>query len=146
MLEIQRPWSRRVVQGDKTIEIRSYIFPKNLTGKAIEVLETPRSTLGSTEMPDIVDPESEEYENLHLIGKIVLSGIKEYKNEAEFKADGGLHLATDSEFAFKSGKPCYGWIISSAECYDLPKPIPPMQRVLRSVFKVLDKLPDMSGF
>lgn len=142
VFEIQRPWSRKVVQGEKKIEIRSYIFPKNLTGKSIEVLETPRSTLGSG-VPDVVDPESEEGENYRVIGKMVLSGFKEYKNAAEFNADADLHLAVDSEFQFQKGKPCYGWIIKSAECYDLPKPCPIIQREHRSIFKVLEKLPEV---
>lgn len=138
VLEIQRPYSRKVAQGEKKMEIRSYI-PKNIIGKTIEILETPRSILGSS-LPDLIDPEDDECD-YRLIGSLVVSGYKEYKTEAEFNADAALHLAPE-EFNFQKCKPCFGWIIKQSEAYDLPKSCPILQRVQRSIFKVLDKMPE----
>jgi hypothetical protein len=44
-----------------------------------------------------------------------------------------------------TGTPCFGWVIKTAEAYDLPTPCPILQRVQRSLFKVLPKLPP-TGF
>jgi hypothetical protein len=101
---MQRPWSRKLVQGEKKIEIRSYALPAQLrgacahevavesqwrtakkkrcccgvdddgvnhghrTGKPMEVLETMRSSFGST-LPDVVDPDSDECDKLFLVSE-----------------------------------------------------------------------------
>lgn len=44
------------------------------------------------------------------------------------------------------GTKCFGWIVKSAEAYDLPKSLPIMKRFQRSLFKVLDKLPEAEQF
>eukprot|EP00241_Pyramimonas_parkeae_P009724 CAMPEP_0114238600 /NCGR_PEP_ID=MMETSP0058-20121206/8009_1 /TAXON_ID=36894 /ORGANISM="Pyramimonas parkeae, CCMP726" /LENGTH=140 /DNA_ID=CAMNT_0001350717 /DNA_START=204 /DNA_END=623 /DNA_ORIENTATION=+ len=110
VLEVKRPWSRRLVQGEKTIEVRKYELPRNLIGRPIEILETRGSAIVS-KVPDIVDPSSEECDDLNLVlaGTITVSGCKEYKTEAEFNADAELHLASNSEYAWKAGTKCFGW-------------------------------------
>lgn len=133
----------------------------------------------------------------------MVASCKEYTSEAQFVADGALHLACDSDFRFKPGEhpavhsqqpergrdrarghsiptcrvdahtvdgaqgavsspssnggrcwwgaggvgkthagtPCFGWVIKSAEAYDLPTPCPMLRRVQRSLFQVLPAVP-----
>mmetsp|Transcript_7590 Transcript_7590/g.10249 ORF Transcript_7590/g.10249 Transcript_7590/m.10249 type:complete len:207 (-) Transcript_7590:373-993(-) len=140
VLEVQRPWSRKLVTLEKTVEIRGYPLPKEFKGLWIEILETPRSSVVSS-VPDKLLEGTDESEELYLVGRVLISDVKEYKSIEEFNKDASLHMAGDSEFGFREGKPCFGWTVKQAERYDCPKPCPSMQRVVRSIFKTIDYVP-----
>ncbi|KAK3282998.1 hypothetical protein CYMTET_9282 [Cymbomonas tetramitiformis] len=136
-LEVQRPWSRKLLNGQKTIECRGYPLPASLFGKELQVMETP----GGTILSRLEDHIEEGSDGLYLTGTVVFSGCKEYKTVKAWAADAELHcVPDDSPFAWhgEKGKLCFGWIVQSAELYDLPESVPQLNRVLRSLFKIVE--------
>jgi hypothetical protein len=57
-LEMQLPWSRHLLEGRKTIEVRSYPLPAELLGRRLYMLESqPRVDGVSTLGDKILSPE-----------------------------------------------------------------------------------------
>jgi len=147
VLEVQRPWSRKLVKGEKTVEVRTYELPKEYIGKTFYILETRSGSGSGSSLPDIVDPEDDDLGGLYLIGEVVFKQCKQYKTEAEFNKDFSKHqLEPNSTFAYSADAPCYGWMVKSAREKTLADPCPILQRVERSLFTVIDELPEQDNW
>ena len=120
-LEMQTPWARMILDGYKTIEIRSYDLPKDLIQKKIFILESKTGERGSgisaiDDMSRLDDPENFK---IDCIGWCCFDCIIQYKCRSQFEADKQFHCVDqDSIFGWKDDqeKIMYGWKVGSY-CY-----------------------------
>ena len=98
-INIQSPIPQRILSGDKVIETRTYPIPKKYLGETLLLIETP-GTKGKFKS--------------RIVGKIVFSRCFQYPSREAFYADVSRHSVTpNSPWAWKSGKPKWGWEIAS---------------------------------
>lgn len=125
-VNIQYPWSRLLVSGEKTVETRKYPLPVRYRGVPLAIIETP-----GKHKPKF---------RARIIGVIKFSGSIEYKNAKEWEADKRRHLVAKSDpmFCFKEGEPKHGWVVKSVTKFS--KPVnPPTKRGI--VFALECKVP-----
>ena len=113
-LNVQSPWSRLLINRDKTVETRSYPIPKKYIGQELALIETP-GKYGLFKS--------------RIIGKITFSRSFKYETENEWLDDYDRHLVDkeDKDYKWKDDKPKYGWVVKNIVKFD--KPIdPPSKR------------------
>ncbi len=109
-INIQFPISRLIIDGNKTIETRTYPIPDHLIGKELAIIETPGKT-GKFKA--------------RIIGTIIFSGCFKYKNKKSFYSDTHKHCVDqDSPWKWNSAKPKWAWMISKIEKLRDPIPAP----------------------
>ena len=101
-INVQTPWARMLLSGEKTTETRTYSLPLKYVGHDLWLIETPGKIGKFT---------------ARVIGIIRFSGSEEYKSEKEFydKADRHLILSKDSEYAWKIDVRKFGWIVEHVQ-------------------------------
>lgn len=104
-LNIQAPWARLLLDGQKIIETRTYPLPAKHVGQEFWLIETP-GRLGKFKA--------------RVIGVIQFSGSKKYSSAAEFNEDVDLHLVRpdDPNYAWRDGVAKCGWIVKSVRPVD----------------------------
>ncbi|CAN0397535.1 unnamed protein product, partial [Ectocarpus sp. 12 AP-2014] len=139
---MQAPWSRRLLDGQKTVETRGYPLPAGLVGRSIEVLESRRGRDGVSGVGDVVEAFSA---GLSVIGRVVFGGTEAYPSRETWAADAERHLVpAEEEEGFESGKgygwkgpgSVHAWRVASVEAYPKPRAVRRMGRVFRSLFLV----------
>lgn len=112
-LELQAPFAKAVVNGQKSIETRSYNLPASLIGVRIFIIESPAGSAGVSVMGDTIDFEKDDAK---LIGWCIITSVKKYTARQDFEDDEHLHLVTrDSGYGWKTGKTkfVYGWNVGN---------------------------------
>ena len=95
-INIQYPISRRIIDGSKCIETRTYPLPKQYEGKDLYIVETPGP--------------SGDF-RARIIGVIRFSKSFKYESKKSFQNDFHKHLVdSNSPYAWKS-KAKWGWVI-----------------------------------
>ena len=106
-INIQWPISELIINGQKTIETRTYDLPSQYLNTEMAVIETPGKN-GKFKA--------------RIIGIVIFTECIKYKNKKDFYKDIDKHFVTkDSEWAWKD-KAKYGWKVSIVK--KLTKPIP----------------------
>jgi hypothetical protein len=109
-INIQWPISTLILDGNKTIETRTYPIPSKYVGKTLFFIETPGP--------------SKEFK-ARIVGTITFKECFKYKNENHFYKDISKHKVTkNSKWAWKSSKPKWGWIIESVTKFENYKSAP----------------------
>ncbi|CAM9689685.1 unnamed protein product, partial [Ectocarpus sp. 12 AP-2014] len=143
-LEMQAPWSRRLLDGKKTVETRGYPLPAGLVGRSIEVLESGRGRDGVSGVGDVVEAFSA---GLAVVGRVVFGGTEAYPSREAWAVDAERHLVpvpAEEEEGSESGKgygwkgpaSVHAWRVASVEAYPKPRAVRRMGRVFRSLFLV----------
>lgn len=111
-INIQWPWSELLISGKKKIETRSYKLPEKFKNKPMALIETPGKRKDF---------------KARIIGVIVFTESKEYKNKTSWLRDQKLHLvdSNDEVFKFITGKKKFGWIVG--KYYLLDESLEPSQ-------------------
>eukprot|EP00928_Gymnodinium_smaydae_P081979 TRINITY_DN65408_c0_g1_i1.p1 TRINITY_DN65408_c0_g1~~TRINITY_DN65408_c0_g1_i1.p1 ORF type:complete len:286 (+),score=55.06 TRINITY_DN65408_c0_g1_i1:127-858(+) len=110
-LEIQRPWSRLLLTGEKAVETRSYPLPAGLIGKPLAVLETPEAQAGVSSLPDLI-PAGDE--RVRIVGSVTFGSSIAYESYEAWSADEARHrVGSDSPYAWTKERPIHGWVVSS---------------------------------
>lgn len=101
-LNVQAPWARLLLEGQKTIETRTYPLPEKYRGQDLWLIETP-GRLGKFKA--------------RVIGVIRFSDCMQYGSAVEFYAESDLHLieARAKDYGWQAGVPKFGWIIVSVK-------------------------------
>jgi len=130
-LEVQAPWSGRLLDGRKAVETRSYDLPPPLRGQPILLLESPSGGLAA--------------HGLHAgtaVGVVVFKTSREYRTREEWAADAARHCV-DSEaeaFGWVEGEGKWGWEVESVRAWGEARRrnvvLKEGQRVLRSLFRL----------
>lgn len=114
-LEVQEPWSRKILDGSKSIETRQYDLPSGLLGRRLYLLETPSGTTGKSNLEDYTVLSSRATKGnrvARIIGWIQISSVVKYTNSKQFYNDEALHLVgPTSGYGWETGttKTIYGW-------------------------------------
>ena len=105
-INIQAPWAELLINGQKTVETRSYRLPQRLEGVELAVIETPGK--------------SAKFKS-RIIGTIVFSHSFQYQNEGHWAFDYERHCVhITNEYGWKSNKLKFGWVVQSVSKLDYP--------------------------
>ena len=130
-LEMQFPWSKHLVEGRKTIEVRSYPLPPELLGRKVYILESQQGKDGVSALGDHIQLKSSISSNnknldtdssmCEIRGWCTFGSIKSYTCPDEFRADEVHHLVSScSGYAWKEGttKVLHGWVVKECQALD----------------------------
>jgi hypothetical protein len=103
-INIQIPWSFLLINGDKSVETRSYPLPVKYEGTELALVETP-GKYGKFKS--------------RIIGTITFSHSFRYSNKQEWLSDYNRHKVEEfDEFCAWNNKPKYGWVVSNIRKFD----------------------------
>ena len=113
-LNIQIPWSTLLINGEKSVETRSYPLPKKYVGEKLALIETP-GKYGLFKS--------------RIIGTITFSHSFKYGSKNEWLDDYDRHLVDkdDEDYGWKYYKSKHGWIVSNIVKFNSPLD-PPSKR------------------
>lgn len=111
-INIQWPWSRLLLSGEKTIETRSYRLPAHYQNAPLALIETP-GPLGK---------KSADITSARIVGLICFSDSFRYSSKSSWTADFVRHRvpANDPTFSFSNGHEKWGWEVVSVAKFDSP--------------------------
>ncbi len=106
------------MRGEKTVETRSYDFPKKYLNVEMALIETP-GPKGRREG---------RIKKARIIGVICFSGSFRYKSYKAWKADRKRHLVSncDPQFAYSAVREKWGWVVKY--CKTFKKSLPPPKK------------------
>jgi hypothetical protein len=110
-LNIQTPWSFLLINGDKSVETRSYPLPSKYEGVPLALIETP-GKYGRFKS--------------RIIGTITFSHSFQYPDKQSWIDDYNRHKVEEGdEFCYwNKDKKKYGWVVSNIEKFDKPVSAP----------------------
>lgn len=134
-LEMQAPWARRLLDGDKTVETRSYPLPAGLVGRSIEVMESKPGEDGVSSLGDTVEALCS---GLSVVGRVTFSSSEAYSSRDAWAADESRHLVspTSEGYGWKGAESVFAWTVGEVTVYPKPRAVRRMRRALRSLFEV----------
>ena len=131
-LNVQSPWSTLLINGQKSVETRSYRLPQRLEGVELALIETPgkRGKFKS-----------------RIIGIITFSESFRYKDKNEWTNDYHRHRVdeNDDDYGWKYYKSKYGWVVSNVEKFEKPFD-PPAKRGIIYAKNCLTEKENEMGF
>ena len=106
-INIQTPWSELLINGDKSVETRSYPLPEKYVGEELALIETP-GRYGRFKA--------------RIIGTITFSHSFKYPDQRAWQDDYNRHYVAvdDPIYNWKDEKPKYGWVVSKVTKFDKP--------------------------
>ena len=113
-LNVTSPWSMLLINGDKSVETRSYPLPKRLEGVELALIETP-GKYGRFKS--------------RIIGTITFSHSFQYPDEQSWKDDYNRHKVEENDkfYSWNENKKKYGWVVSNITKFENPVD-PPKKR------------------
>lgn len=116
-INIQIPWSFLLINGQKTVETRSYPLPKKYEDIKLALIETP-GKYGRFKS--------------RIIGTIVFSHSFEYKSKDEWIDDYDRHKVEEfDEFLYwNDTKYKFGWVVSQIKKFDKPISAPQKKGII----------------
>ena len=119
-LEVQQPWSRAILEGEKSIETRTYNLPGELRGQKLYILETRPGETGVSGLGDYITFEGNDI--ARLVGWIEISNVFKYTSADQFRNDESRHMVdVESGYGWKAGETSciYGWEVNKyQQCND----------------------------
>ena len=138
-LEMQNPWAKYLLKGEKKIETRAYDLPPALIGKKIFILQSPEGTAGISSLSDTIDYSAGLVEQ---VGWCRFDRVISYRDQDTFEADKGLHLVEKGSgygWVPDVTKVIYGWVVGeygeTTQSRDGVVPDKAIRR-LRSIFEL----------
>ena len=119
VLNVQRPWARLLLAGNKKVEVRKYPL-KNYAREELWLLETK----GNDAPLDFISK---------IIGIIRFSKDFEYKDLEDFRADESRHcIQKGSRFDWRPAetRSLYGWVVANATLLIHPLPAPKVKGMI----------------
>lgn len=106
-VNIQTPWSQLLINGDKSVETRTYALPEKYIGETLALIETP-GRYGRFKA--------------RIIGTITFSHSFKYPNQRAWQDDYNRHCVAvdDPVYDWKDDKPKYGWVVSKVTKFEEP--------------------------
>lgn len=98
-LNVQEPWASLLINGQKSVETRSYALPKKYEGVELALIATPGKKRNFKSK---------------IIGTIIFSHCFQYKNLDEWIQDSNRHcIEPNSKYYWNVTKQKYGWVVSN---------------------------------
>ena len=133
-LEVQLPWSDKLVKGIKTIETRGYALPENILNVPILVLQAQEGTALQTSIPDVIEGDETL---LQIVGVVYFTQNIAYETYEAWMKDIPLHrVGEDSPYAWTEKNPVFGWKVENPLVFEKPIPVYRARRWFRSFFSV----------
>lgn len=112
-INIQQPWADMLVNGDKTVETRSYHIPEKYIGETLAVIETPGK--------------KGKFKS-RIIGTITFSHSFKYNDKNEWISDYNRHKVNEDNknYGWNDSKNKYGWVVSNVT--KLENPVDPPKK------------------
>lgn len=106
-VNIQTPWSQLLINGDKSVETRTYALPEKYIGETLALIETP-GRYGRFKA--------------RIIGTITFSHSFKYPDQKAWQDDYNRHCVAvdDPVYNWKDDKPKYGWVVSKVTKFEEP--------------------------
>lgn len=106
-INIQTPWSELLINGDKSVETRSYPLPEKYVGEELALIETP-GRYGRFKA--------------RIIGTITFSHSFKYPDQRAWQDDYNRHcvVVDDPIYNWKDDKPKYGWVVGRVKKFKNP--------------------------
>lgn len=116
-LNIQIPWSQLLINGNKSVETRSYALPKKYEGVELALIETP-GKYGRFKS--------------QIIGTITFSHSFQYSDKQEWINDYNRHKVEEADefFYWNENKKKYGWVVSNVQKLDKPIEAPKTKGII----------------
>jgi hypothetical protein len=116
-INIQIPWSFLLINGDKSVETRSYPLPEKYEGVELALIETP-GKYGRFKS--------------HIIGTVTFSHSFKYPDKQSWIDDYNRHKVEelDEFYSWNPNKPKYGWVVSDIQKFDHPIPAPKKKGII----------------
>jgi hypothetical protein len=116
-LNIQAPWSTLLINGDKSVETRSYPLPKKYEGVELALIETPGK--------------SGKFKS-RIVGTITFSHSFQYPDKQSWKNDYNRHKVEENDefYGWNPDKPKYGWVVSDVKKFEKPVDTPKKQGII----------------
>lgn len=165
-LEVQQPFSRFILDGQKTIETRAYPLPPCLLGKPIYLLESHAGAAGVSSLPSHIPVVGAHCAHLgaqdtpRIIGVVTFGSCTLYDSSAAWEADREKHLVpagslydwsagtgtcryddafvAREQISLQEGKlsELYAWHVTSIDGTSCVQNSTAMNRIYRSIFKL----------
>ena len=121
-INIQWPWSDKILMGKKKVETRTYDIPEKYRGKEMVIIETP-GPLGK-KLANIT--------SARMVGIVVFDKTYKYKDKKHWASEKILHCVekTDKLFKFNPKKPKWAWKISYYKNFTKPLPAPKKRGII----------------
>ena len=105
-LNVQSPWSTLLINGQKSVETRSYRLPQRLEGVELALIETPGK--------------SAKFKS-RIIGTITFASCVQYSSKEHWVSDESRHKVdiNDKTYGWKDN-PKFGWIVKSVKKFENP--------------------------
>ena len=124
-LNVQSPWSTLLINGQKTVETRSYRLPTRLEGVELALIETPGK---STKFKS------------RIIGTITFSSCIQYVSKEQWQSDESRHkVDTNNKLYCWKDKPKFGWIVKSVKKFENPVDPPAKRGIIYAKDCLLEK-------
>ena len=142
-LEVQAPFAKLILDGEKEIETRRYQLPQALVGKWIDVLETPAGADGQSSLADRFICQGTD-SRVRVVGMVKLGKCSLYKSQQQWDEEQAKHcVPTGSKYGWQKGQShqqqqLYGWHVMDRK-HKPPQSQQPnlkISRVYRSLFKI----------
>lgn len=106
-LNIQIPWSSLLINGEKSVETRSYRLPKKYEGVPLKLIETPGK--------------KGKFKS-RIVGEITFSHCFKYVTKKQWLSDYNRHKVDENEenFGWNPVVSKYGWVVSNIVKYEHP--------------------------
>ncbi|RYE58105.1 MAG: hypothetical protein EOP48_04305 [Sphingobacteriales bacterium] len=111
-INIQWPWSRLILDGEKSVETRSYPIPKRYLNVELAVIETP----GRCGRKHGAVPQAQ------IAGTVIFSASFLYRCRESWVLDFERHRVPESDiqFGYRSEMPKWGWNIHKFKKFSQP--------------------------
>lgn len=138
-LECKRQWAERILSGEKSLECRRYPPPEELAGHKVWLL----ASSGEEGVATFGDAIAAGASGGELVGWVLFDGAVEWRTAEAFQADAAQHcVPPDSPYACPAAAgeaaPHYGWRVVASCRLPQPLPLPAMQRLVQSVYRVVE--------
>ena len=124
-LNVRSPWSTLLINGQKTVETRSYRLPQRLEGVELSLIETPGK--------------SGKFKS-RIIGTITFSSCIQYSSKEQWVSDETRHkVDTNNKLYCWNDKPKFGWIVQSVKKFKKPVDPPAKRGIIYANNCLLEK-------
>jgi len=116
-LNIQSPWSSLLINGEKSVETRSYVLPERYEGVELALIETP-GKYGQFKS--------------RIIGTITFSHSFKYPDKQSWIDDYNRHKVKelDKFYSWNPAKPKCGWVVSDIVKFHEPVNAPQRKGII----------------
>lgn len=120
-INVRWPWSRKIIDGSKTVETRNYPIPKKYLGVPMALIETSG-----------VEGKKNGISRAQILGIVRFTYCHQYDAKSDWQADKSRHLVEidDPDFQWNPKIKKWAWQVECLEAFERPLPAPKKKGIL----------------